>query len=79
MRRLPSTARHDAVPFVSLGEFRGRCIPRPVLPNLPALMLIPTLWCLTAFLLLFTALLSLRARLEASRSALDTVALALED
>jgi len=69
------------VPFVyvSVNFWRTLHPKTSVVPNLPAPMLVPALWCLTAFLLLFISLLLLRARLEASRSDLDRVALALED
>jgi len=65
--------------YVSVNFWRTLHPKTSVVPNLPAPMLVPALWCLTAFLLLFISLLLLRARLEASRSDLDRVALALED
>jgi hypothetical protein len=50
-----------------------------VVPTLPGPMLGPFLWCFTAFIVLYVALLLVRVRLEASRAALEAAYLAVED
>jgi hypothetical protein len=50
-----------------------------VVPSLPSAMMRPFGWSMLAFTLLFTALLLLRTRLEASRAALEEAYVALED
>jgi hypothetical protein len=48
-------------------------------PTLPVDMGIPLYFCWAAFTILYVALLLVRVRLEASRSALEEAYLALED
>lgn len=69
------------VPFIywSVNYWRTLHPRTSVLPTLPAPMLGPVLWCLAAFLVLYGALLVIRVHLEASRSRLDELYLALED
>ena len=69
------------VPFVywSVNMWRTLHPKTSVLPTLPAPMLWPFLWCFAAFLVLYIALLLVRVRLEASRTALDAAYLALEE
>ena len=50
-----------------------------VLPTLPSPMMMPMLFCLTAFFVLYVALLLLRARLEASQASLEQAYLSVED
>jgi heme exporter protein C len=69
------------VPFVYLSVELWRTIhpTTNVLRSLPPEMRGTFLWCAIAFLLLFTALLLARARLERTRAALERAYLALED
>ena len=69
------------VPFVYVSVNYWRTIhPNTnVVPSLPKDMLAPFGWCMLAFFLLFAALLIVRVRLEASRSALEEAYVALED
>ena len=50
-----------------------------MLPTLPTPMMVPALFCLAAFFVLYTALLLIRSRLEAARAEVDAAYLALED
>jgi heme exporter protein C len=50
-----------------------------VLPTLPSPMMMPMLFCLAAFFVLYVALLLLRARLEASQASLEQAYLSVED
>lgn len=61
------------VPFiyVSVNYWRTLHPKTSVVPTLPVSMGIPLWFCVTAFLLLFLALLSLRARLERQRARID--------
>ena len=69
------------VPFVYLSVQLWRTIhPQvSVVPSLPPEMLGPFAWCGVAFLVLFTALVMARARLEGARAALDELHLAQEE
>jgi heme exporter protein C len=69
------------VPFVywSVNLWRTMHPTTNVLPSLPGSMLRPFLWCLTAFLCFYAALLLTRVRLEASRAALDDAFAAREE
>jgi heme exporter protein C len=69
------------VPFVYVSVNFWRTIhpTTNVVPSLPPAMMKPFGWSMLAFALLFTALLLLRTRLEASRAALEEAYVALED
>jgi heme exporter protein C len=69
------------VPFVywSVNMWRTLHPKTSVVPTLPAPMMWPFLWCLAAFLVLYLALMLVRVRLEAQRSALDAAYLRLEE
>jgi heme exporter protein C len=69
------------VPFVyvSVNLWRTMHPKTTVLATRPTPMMIPALFCLAAFLILYTALLLIRARLEAVRAEVDAAYLALED
>jgi len=69
------------VPFVywSVNLWRTLHPKTSVVPTLPGPMLGPFLWCFTAFIVLYVALLLVRVRLEASRAALEAAYLAVED
>ena len=69
------------VPFiyVSVNLWRTMHPKTTVLPTLPTPMMVPALFCLAAFFVLYTALLLIRSRLEAARAEVDAAYLALED
>jgi heme exporter protein C len=69
------------VPFIykSVDYWRTIHPKTSVVPSLPPEMAGPLWWSILAFTLLFTALLLLRARLEAGRAALEETYVALED
>ena len=69
------------VPFVyfSVNYWRTIHPSNTVVRSLPPEMAAPFRWAMVAFLLLFTALLILRIRLEAGRAALEEAYVALED
>jgi len=69
------------VPFVywSVNMWRTLHPKTSVVPTLPGPMLWPFLWCFTAFIVLYVALLLVRVRLEASRAALEAAYLAVEE
>jgi heme exporter protein C len=69
------------VPFVywSVNMWRTQHPDTTVLPTLKPPMMIPFLWSLGAFLLLYLALLFVRVRLEQNRAALERAYLALDD
>jgi len=69
------------VPFVywSVNMWRTMHPTTSVVPTLKAPMMIPFLWALSAFLMLYVPLLMVRVRLEQGRAALDQAYLALED
>jgi heme exporter protein C len=69
------------VPFVyiSVNLWRTLHPKTSVLPTLPKPMLVPALFCLAAFLILYWALLLIRRRMEATRAEIDAAYLALED
>ncbi|HVZ19776.1 MAG TPA: hypothetical protein VG871_01870, partial [Vicinamibacterales bacterium] len=69
------------VPFVywSVNFWRTLHPKTSVVPTLPVSMGIPLYFCWAAFTILYVALLLVRVRLEASRSALEEAYLALED
>jgi heme exporter protein C len=69
------------VPFVywSVNMWRTLHPSTTVVPSLPAPMMGPFLWCLTAWLALYGVLLTLRVSLEQRRVELDALYLALED
>jgi heme exporter protein C len=69
------------VPFVywSVNFWRTLHPKTTVLPSLPSPMMIPALFCLFAFLILYVALMLVRIRLESSRAALERTVLLLED
>ena len=69
------------VPFVYISVNYWRTIhpATSVVPTLPASMGLPLWWCLTAFLLFFTLMLRLRARLEEQRARLDDLYLSLDE
>jgi heme exporter protein C len=69
------------VPFiyVSVNYWRTLHPKTSVVPTLPVEMGIPLWFCVTAFLLLFLALLSLRATLETHRTRIDSLYLSLDE
>jgi heme exporter protein C len=69
------------VPFVywSVNMWRTLHPSTNVVPNLPSPMMGPFLWCLVAWLVLYTLLLGIRVALEKRRVELDALYLALED
>ncbi|MCC6987903.1 MAG: cytochrome c biogenesis protein CcsA [Acidobacteria bacterium] len=69
------------VPFiyVSVNYWRTLHPKTSVVPTLPVAMGIPLWFCVTAFLLLFLALLSLRATLEKHRTRIDTLYLSHDE
>ena len=69
------------VPFVYISVNYWRTIhpATSVVPTLPASMGLPLWWCLAAFLLFFTLMLRLRARLEEQRARLDDLYLSLDE
>lgn len=69
------------VPFiyVSVNYWRTLHPKTSVVPTLPVSMGIPLWFCVTAFLLLFLALLSLRARLERQRARIDLLYLSHDE
>lgn len=69
------------VPFVywSVNALRTLHPTTNVVPTLPPEMSGPFRWCLVAFLLLFTALTIVRARLEANHAMLEEAYAALDD
>jgi heme exporter protein C len=69
------------VPFVywSVNYWRTIHPQTTVIRTLPPDMRGVLNWCIYAFLVLYAALLLIRARLEASRATLDDAFLALED
>jgi heme exporter protein C len=68
-------------PFVywSVNMWRTLHPKTSVLPTLPAPMAGPLLWCMTAFILLYVALMVLRVRLESTRTQIERAWLLLED
>src|SRR5690606_18188781 len=69
------------VPFiyVSVNVWRTLHPQTSVVPTLPFSMGAPLWFCITAFFLLFLALLSMRARLERQRARIETLYLAEDD
>jgi heme exporter protein C len=69
------------VPFiyVSVNLWRTLHPKTTVVPTLPSPMLVPALFCLAAFLILYWALLLIRARIEAVRTEVDAAYLSLEE
>ena len=69
------------VPFiyVSVNYWRTLHPKTSVVPTLPVAMGIPLWFCVTAFLLLFLALLSLRATLERHRTRIDSLYLSHDE
>jgi len=69
------------VPFVywSVNLWRTMHPLTTVVPNLPASMARPVLWCFVAFTCLYTGLLFVRVRLARSTAALEDAYLALEE
>ena len=69
------------VPFiyVSVNYWRTLHPKTSVVPTLPVAMGIPLWFCVTAFLLLFLALLSLRSSLERQRAKIDALYLAEDE
>jgi heme exporter protein C len=69
------------VPFIYISVNYWRTIhpATSVVPTLPFSMGMPLLWCLTAFILCFVLLLTLRLRVEAQRARVDALYLALDE
>ncbi|MEP6782955.1 MAG: cytochrome c biogenesis protein CcsA [Acidobacteriota bacterium] len=69
------------VPFIyySVNVWRTMHPPTSVVPTLPADMGLPLLFCFTAFLLMFLALLNLRAGLEHQRMRVEALYLAEDE
>ncbi len=69
------------VPFIYISVNYWRTIhpATSVVPTLPFSMGLPLLWCLTAFILCFVLLLTLRLRVEAQRARVDALYLALDE
>ena len=69
------------VPFIYLSVNYWRTIhpPTTVVPRLPVEMGFPLWWCVFAFLLLFVLLMTMRLRLEETRSRLDGLYVALDE
>jgi heme exporter protein C len=69
------------VPFIYISVNYWRTIhpATTVVPTLPVSMGFPVMFCVTAFLLLFILMMTMRKRLEESRSRLDALHLALDD
>lgn len=64
--------------WVSVNYWRTIHPPTTVVPTLPVEMGVPLWFCVTAFLLLFTVLLRMRARLELQRARVEALYLAEE-
>ena len=69
------------VPFIYISVNYWRTIhpPTTVVPRLPVNMGVPLWFCVTAFLLLFILLLTMRVRLEEARTRLDALYVALDE
>ena len=69
------------VPFIYISVNYWRTIhpATSVVPTLPVSMGFPVMFCVTAFLLFFILLMTMRKRLEESRSRLDALHLALDE
>jgi heme exporter protein C len=69
------------VPFIYISVNYWRTIhpATSVVPTLPVSMGAPLWFCVTTFLLLFILLMTMRKRLEESRSRLDALHLALDE
>ena len=69
------------VPFIYISVNYWRTIhpPTTVVPTLPFSMGFPLLYCLTAFIMLFVLLMTLRVRLEEQRARLDVLYLSMDE
>ena len=69
------------VPFIYISVNYWRTIhpATSVVPTLPVSMGLPLWFCVAAFLVLFVLLMTMRVRLEAGRSRLDALHLALDE
>jgi heme exporter protein C len=68
-------------PFLywSVKLWRGMHPDVSVLPNLPPTMANPLMWCIAGFLVLYSALVLVRAHVERTSAALEAAFIALED
>jgi len=65
--------------FISVNYWRTIHPPTTVVPRLPVSMGVPLWFCVTAFLLLFILLMTMRLRLEVARTRLDALYVALDE